>query len=123
MELAGRQIDVLVRWREHAREWARRHLPGMAESRRIDPDFNPSDDHVRELLKTVNQLLARPPHNYGVSNGNGSKRGMLVEIAIWASLALSAWTLKTVVDQGKEITRMQCQLSPSSCPQVVIRAP
>lgn len=61
------------------------------------------------------------PNNYGGNNNNGQKLGWLMNAAILASLALSAWTLKTVTENTRDIAVIQCQLNPNTCPQVTPR--
>lgn len=92
---------------------------GMQQDRGPDPDYSEWDDERRVLVSIIKNQ-ARYPNN-GHGSVNGSKQSWLRDAAIVVTLALSAWTLKTVIEQGKDITRMQCQLSPSTCLQVPAR--
>lgn len=121
MEMAGSRIDVLVRWREHAREWARRHLPGMAESR-IDPDFNPNDGEFERGFRAGAQM--RPPaYNNGGDDSSDLKKWIVgVGIILSGAFIIGGWSISNqmaaqtvkidyVVDaikqQNERITRLE----------------
>jgi hypothetical protein len=85
-----RMEDVLVRWREHAREWARRHLPHMAETR-IDPDYNAEEDRDRETMRILRQLITRPSgYSYHEGGGNGEKRTLNWILGVLSLLLVGA---------------------------------
>lgn len=126
------KIDALWAWR-HDVDTKIRHVLDKAMAamgvRGPDPDA-PIDvpsgitidkETLHELLRNSRFQREHPPNGNG--SVNGARQSWLRDAAIVVTLGLSAWTLKTVIDQGKDITRMQCQLSPSTCLQVTSRGP
>jgi hypothetical protein len=72
---SGSLEGLITRFRWHLtalREWCKRL--GMAQQEhRIDPDFNPDDEVVRRLTRTISQLIERPPSQH-YHNGGNDKR-------------------------------------------------
>lgn len=87
------------------------------EQTRGPEDYDAFADERRFYQKMLHQQ-----QNGGHGSINGDRRGWLRDAVIVVTLALSGWTLKTVIEQGQDIARMQCQLSPSTCMQVQDRA-
>lgn len=117
-----RTVNILVRWHvDRMLSWVRERLPVIMETRpeRGPDDFEHDEQNLARLVIEAVKIGARHSSpGPGSVNGRGS---WLRDAAIVVTLGLSAWTLKTVIDQGKDIARMQCQLSPATCAQVVIR--
>jgi hypothetical protein len=118
-----RTVHVLVRWHvDRMFTWVRERLPGMtsqADEDRGPPDYARSN---RELSRLLLEAF-REGRNSGPGPGsvNGSRYSWVRDVAIAVLLAMSGWTLLQVIQQGKDIVRMQCQLSPTTCMQVVPR--
>lgn len=94
---------------------------GMRDPGRGPKDFASEDEErIVVSVRAFEDLMRRAGHGPSHGSVNGSPKSWLRDAVIWVTLALSAWTLKTVIDQGKDITRMQCQLSPTTCQQVVV---
>lgn len=106
------------------------YIRSMRSDRYVDPDaaikvpagIVIDKETLHELIKNSRFQREHTPSN-GNGGINGTRQSWLRDAAIVVTLGLSAWTLKTVIDQGKDITRMQCQLSPSTCLQVTSRGP
>jgi hypothetical protein len=89
MEIAedsnGSKLDIRVRWREHAREWARRHLPGMAESREGPKDYEDEED-----LRNLVRLAVRAGGQHYHEGGGDEKRLLTWLLVVTGSLTVAA---------------------------------
>jgi hypothetical protein len=81
-------------------------------------DFAESD--FERGMKAGSRLSSS--NNYGGNNNTAgsSKLGWLITLNIAITLGVSSWVVKTIIDYGNRIVRIECRMDPQ-CVSVVLR--
>ena len=87
------------------------------------PDDYAREDEERVVVpvRWLDRMMRQSPGGHGSVNGSSSKLlNWLVTLNIAVTVAVSSWIVSNVIEQGKQIAVLTCQLNPQSCPQVQV---
>lgn len=97
---------------------ARGALEARQHDRGPDPDANIEDEErITIPVRWLERAMKSPPNGHG-SITSSKLLNWLVTINIAVTIATASWVASTIIEQGKAIAVLQCQLNPQNCPQV-----
>lgn len=119
------RVDGLMEWKREVAGKIR-HVVELA-MQAISPERGPQDydvrgEEMRALIGVLRDILRevsfhKPPGPGSVVQ-QSAKLGWLITLNIGITLAAVGWIASTLIEQGKELSVIKCQLNPLQCPQV-----